>query len=250
MRGEQCDSWSTRSKNLRQVVLDTETTGLDVALGHRVIEIAGVEIVNRRLTGRHFHKYVNPERDVETGALQVHGITLEFLQDKPRFGDIASELIEFLDGAELIIHNAPFDVSFLDHELSLCEQDAIAGHCPLVTDTLRMARDLHPGKRNSLDALCERYQVDNSARTLHGALLDAELLAEVYLAMTRGQEMLVMDIGLPEQVFDDAEPGEQIFELEVIYASTEELAEHRRLLADIDNATKGGCVWSRLEAAA
>jgi len=235
---------------LRQVVLDTETTGLDVALGHRVIEIAGVEIVNRRLTGRHFHRYVNPERDVETGALQVHGITLEFLQDKPRFGDIASELIEFLSGAELIIHNAPFDVSFLDHELALCEQDAIAGHCPLVTDTLRMARDLHPGKRNSLDALCERYQVDNSARTLHGALLDAELLAEVYLAMTRGQEMLVMDIGLPEQVFDDAEAGEQIFELEVVYASPEELSEHRRLLVDIDNATKGGCVWNRLEAAA
>lgn len=235
---------------MRQVVLDTETTGLDVALGHRVIEIAGVEIVNRRLTGRHFHKYVNPERDVETGALQVHGLTFEFLQDKPRFGDIASELIEFLSGAELIIHNAPFDVSFLDHEFALCEQDAVAAHCPLVTDTLRMARDLHPGKRNSLDALCERYQVDNSARTLHGALLDAELLAEVYLAMTRGQETLVMDIGLPEQGLDDTEPGEQIFELEVIYASAEELAEHRRLLADIDNATKGGCVWSRLEAAA
>ena len=234
---------------VRQVVLDTETTGLDVALGHRVIEIAGVEIVNRRLTGRHFHKYVNPERDVETGALQVHGLTLEFLQDKPRFQDVVSELIEFLSGAELIIHNAPFDVSFLDHEFALCEQDAVAGHCPLVTDTLRMARDLHPGKRNSLDALCERYQVDNSARTLHGALLDAELLAEVYLAMTRGQETLVMDIGLPEQGFDDAELGEEMFELEVIYASGEELAEHRRLLANIDSATKGGCVWSRLEAA-
>jgi DNA polymerase-3 subunit epsilon len=235
---------------LRQVVLDTETTGLDVALGHRVIEIAGVEIINRRLTGRHFHKYVNPEREVETGALQVHGLTLEFLQDKPRFQDIASELIEFLSGAELIIHNAPFDVSFLDHEFSLCEQKAVAVHCSLVTDTLRMARDLHPGKRNSLDALCERYQVDNSARTLHGALLDAELLAEVYLAMTRGQEALVMDIGLPEQVLDDAELGEEIFELEVVYASVEELAEHQRLLADIDNASRGACVWVRLEAAA
>ena len=215
-----------------------------------MIEIAGVEIVNRRLTGRHFHKYVNPERDVETGALQVHGLTLEFLQDKPRFRDIASELIEFLSGAELIIHNAPFDVAFLDHEFALCEQEGIGAHCPLLTDTLRMARDLHPGKRNSLDALCERYQVDNSARTLHGALLDAELLAEVYLAMTRGQETLVMDIGLPEQGLGDAEPGEQVFELEVIYASAEELAEHKRLLADIDNATKGGCVWSRLEAVA
>ena len=164
---------------MRQIVLDTETTGLEVSLGHRVLEIAGVEIVNRRLTRRHFHKYLNPDRDIEAGALQVHGLTLEFLQDKPRFRDIVSEFLDFVDGAELIIHNAPFDVSFLDSELGLADLRPIATYCPVVTDTLRMARDLHPGKRNNLDVLCERYQVDNSARTLHGALLDAELLAEV-----------------------------------------------------------------------
>ncbi|HTS55386.1 MAG TPA: DNA polymerase III subunit epsilon [Burkholderiales bacterium] len=233
---------------MRQIVLDTETTGLEVSLGHRIIEIAGVEIVNRQLTRRHFHKYVNPERDIESGALQVHGLTLEFLQDKPRFRDIASELLEFLSGAELIIHNAPFDVSFLDHELALCELGPLATYCTAVTDTLRMARDLHPGKRNSLDALCERYEVDNSARTLHGALLDAQLLGEVYLAMTRGQEMLIMDIGLPEQDRADAEWGEAIPDLEVVYATQEELAAHRRQLEDIDKATKGGCLWQRLEA--
>ena len=233
---------------MRQVVLDTETTGLEVSLGHRVIEIAGVEIVNRRVTKRHFHKYVNPERDIESGALQVHGVTLEFLQDKPRFREIAAELLEFLSDAELIIHNAPFDVSFLDHELALCELESLATYCPAITDTLRMARDLHPGKRNSLDALCERYQVDNSARTLHGALLDAELLGEVYLAMTRGQEMLIMDIGLPEQDDTDAELGETIPDLEIVYATVEELVAHRRQLEDIDKATKGGCLWSRLEA--
>src|SRR5215813_8385970 len=209
---------------MRQIVLDTETTGLEVGMGHRVIELGAVEILNRRLTGRHFHRYLNPQRDIEAGALQVHGISLDFLQDKPCFADIGAEFVEFIRGAELIIHNAPFDVAFLDAELSLAQLEVIAVLCPMVTDTLRMARDLHPGKRNSLDALCERYEVDHSARTRHGALLDAELLAEVYLAMTRGQETLVMDIGLPEQVFDDAEPGEQIFELEVIYASVEELA--------------------------
>jgi DNA polymerase-3 subunit epsilon len=233
---------------MRQIVLDTETTGLEVSLGHRVIEIAGLEIVSRRLTRRHFHKYVNPERDIEAGALQVHGLTLEFLQDKPRFRDIVSELLEFLSGAELIIHNAPFDVSFLDHELALCELESLAAYCPTITDTLRMARDLHPGKRNSLDALCERYQVDNSGRTLHGALLDAELLGEVYLAMTRGQETLIMDIGLPEQDRTDVELGEAIPDLVVVYATEEELAAHKRQLADIDKATKGGSLWNRLEA--
>jgi DNA polymerase-3 subunit epsilon len=235
---------------VRQIVLDTETTGLEVSLGHRVIEIAGVEIVNRRLTRRHFHKYVNPERDIEPGALQVHGLTLEFLQDKPRFREIVSELLEFVTGAELIIHNAPFDISFLDHELALCELQPLAAYCPTITDTLYMARDLHPGKRNSLDALCERYEVDNSARTLHGALLDAELLGEVYLAMTRGQETFIMDIGLPEQGSIDIELGEAIPELEVVYATAGELEAHRRQLEDIDKATKGGCLWNRLEAAA
>jgi DNA polymerase-3 subunit epsilon len=233
---------------MRQIVLDTETTGLEVALGHRVIEIAGVEIINRRLTGRHFHKYLNPQRDVEQGALQVHGLTLEFLQDKPLFRDIVAELIEFVDGAELIIHNAAFDVSFLDSELALAALKPISVYCHTVTDTLRMARDLHPGKRNSLDALCERYLIDNSARTLHGALLDAELLAEVYLSMTRGQETLMMDVGQPERTSADFDLGEAIIELIVIAATEEELVAHQRQLEDIDKAAKGACVWKRLEA--
>jgi DNA polymerase III subunit epsilon len=233
---------------MRQIVLDTETTGLEVALGHRVIEIAGVEIINRRLTGRHFHKYLNPQRDVEQGALQVHGLTLEFLQDKPLFRDIVAELTEFVDGAELIIHNAAFDVSFLDSELALAALKPISAYCQTVTDTLRMARDLHPGKRNSLDALCERYQIDNSARTLHGALLDAELLAEVYLSMTRGQETLMMDVGQPERTSADLDLGEAVIELIVIAATEEELVAHQRQLEDIDKAAKGACVWKRLEA--
>ncbi len=232
---------------MRQIVLDTETTGLEASLGHRVIEIAAVEIANRRLTRRHFHKYLNPEREIEAGALEVHGLTFEFLQDKPRFREIASELLEFVSGAELIIHNALFDVCFLDSELALAGLDPIAAYCPMITDTLRMARDLHPGKRNSLDALCERYQVDNSARTLHGALLDAELLAEVYLAMTRGQEALIMDIGLPEQSSIDVDLGEGALEFVVIFATQEELAVHQRQLEDIDKAAKGGCLWKRLE---
>ncbi|HYL18280.1 MAG TPA: DNA polymerase III subunit epsilon [Burkholderiales bacterium] len=233
---------------MRQIVLDTETTGLEVALGHRIIEIAGVEIINRRLTGRHFHKYLNPQRDIEQGALQVHGLTLEFLQDKPLFADIVAELIEFVDGSELIIHNAAFDVSFLDSELALAALKPISAYCQTVTDTLRMARELHPGKRNSLDALCERYQIDNSARTLHGALLDAELLAEVYLSMTRGQETLMMDVGQPERTSADLDLGEAVIELIVISATEEELAAHQRQLEDIDRAAKGACVWKRLDA--
>jgi DNA polymerase-3 subunit epsilon len=233
---------------MRQIVLDTETTGLEVALGHRIIEIAGVEIINRRLTGRHFHKYLNPQRDIEQGALQVHGLTLEFLQDKPLFADIVAELIEFVDGAELIIHNAAFDVSFLDSEFALAALKPISAYCETVTDTLRMARELHPGKRNSLDALCERYQIDNSARTLHGALLDAELLAEVYLSMTRGQETLLMDVGEPERTSTDLDFGEAVIELIVISATEEELVAHQRQLEDIDKAAKGACVWKLLEA--
>ena len=234
---------------MRQIVLDTETTGLEASLGHRVIEIAAVEIANRRLTRRHFHKYLNPEREIEGGALEVHGLTLEFLQDKSRFREIALEFIEFVSGAELIIHNAAFDVAFLDNELALAGFEPVTAYCPVVTDTLRMARDLHPGKRNSLDALCERYQIDNSARTLHGALLDAELLAEVYLAMTRGQETLIMDIGLPERSISDLDFGEAAPELLVISATQEELAMHWHQLEDIDKATRGGCLWKRFEVA-
>jgi len=231
---------------MRQIVLDTETTGLEPEHGHRVIELGAVELVDRRPTGRHFHHYVNPERESDEAALRVHGISNEFLLDKPKFGDIAAEFLEYVSGAELIIHNAPFDVAFLNRELELAGLPPVASHCPAVTDSLKLARELHPGKRNGLDALCERYQVDNSARTLHGALLDAQLLAEVYLAMTRGQDSLLMD--LPDPALEDAEgeTGEPLT-LVVIRATGLELAEHAKQLADIDKASKGACVWKRLE---
>jgi DNA polymerase III subunit epsilon len=234
---------------MRQIVLDTETTGLEVVLGHRIIEIGAVEIVNRRLTGKRFHCYLNPEREIEPGALEVHGLSAEFLQDKPRFHDVASDFLEFVRGAELIIHNAPFDVGFLDQELRLMDLQPITEHCPQITDTLRMARDLHPGKRNGLDALCERYQVDNSARTLHGALLDAELLAEVYLAMTRGQETLLMDLGPVSRGAGEAEIDLSTLELVVVSATEDELAAHLQQLAAIEKASKGACLWMRFEAA-
>jgi DNA polymerase III subunit epsilon len=206
-----------------------------------------VEILNRRLTGHHFHRYLNPQRDIDAGALQVHGISLDFLQDKPCFQDVATEFIDFIRGAELIIHNAAFDIAFLDAELALAQIDLIAAHCPVVTDTLRMARDLHPGKRNSLDALCERYAVDHSARTRHGALLDAELLAEVYLCMTRGQEMLLMDIGLAVGSGAEDDFAESKYELIVLTATDEELSLHARQLEDIEACSRGACVWKRLE---
>jgi DNA polymerase-3 subunit epsilon len=234
---------------MRQIVLDTETTGLEVTQGHRIIEVGAVEIVNRRLTGKRFHRYVNPEREVDPGALEVHGLTVEFLQDKPRFREVAAEFLEFVLGAELVIHNAPFDVGFLDYELRLMDLQPIAEYCPQITDTLRMARDLHPGKRNGLDALCERYEVDNSARTLHGALLDAELLAEVYLAMTRGQETLVMDLAPAGRGAGDADLDLSAIQLVVLPATAEELAAHRQQLDAIDRIAKAGCVWKRLEAA-
>ncbi len=232
---------------MRQIVLDTETTGLEVTLGHRVIELAAVEITNRKITDHHFHCYLNPEREIDSGALAVHGITDEFLRDKPRFEDVASEFLDFIAGAELIIHNAPFDVAFLNHELSLIGRPPLEQHCAKITDTLRMAKDLHPGKRNSLDALCERYQVDNSQRSLHGALLDARLLAEVYLAMTRGQDSLMID--LPEErVILGQEEGEgSSGELVVLRASPEELAAHEAQLAAIERASGGCCIWLRLD---
>lgn len=180
---------------MRQIFLDTETTGLEHKFGHRIIEIACVEMRNRRLTNRHFHRYLNPDRDIDAGALSVHGISREFLLDKPRFADVAVEFLDFVRGGELVIHNAAFDVGFLNAELALLDMAPVDTVCQGVCDTLRMAKDLHPGKKNNLNALCERYGVDNSHRTLHGALLDAEILAEVYLAMTRGQESLIMDLG-------------------------------------------------------
>jgi DNA polymerase-3 subunit epsilon len=228
---------------MRQIVLDTETTGLDPALGHRVIEIAAVEIVNRRLTGNHFHHYLNPEREIDAGALQVHGISVEFLQDKPHFGDIADEFVAYLNGAELIIHNAPFDVGFLNQEFGLLERAAVAQYCPSVVDTLKMAKELHPGQRNNLDALCKRYQVDNSARTLHGALLDAELLAEVYLAMTRGQETLDIEAGEVDSEWG-ADDGAEALEWVVLPATAQELQEHDRYLEELDKANHGTCLWN------
>jgi len=235
---------------MRQIFLDTETTGLDPALGHRVIEIAAVEIVNRRFTDRHYHQYVNPEREIDAGALEVHGITSEFLADKPKFREVAKDMLEFIEGAELIIHNAPFDVAFLDHELGLLELQALRIYCPNVTDTLKMAKGLHPGKRNSLDALCERYQIDNSSRALHGALLDARLLAEVYLSMTRGQDSLLMDMGASSTPLLDSAFSTLDVELMVLRATPDELAEHAIQLDDIDKAAKGACLWKKIGSAA
>lgn len=233
---------------MRQIFLDTETTGLEPKLGHRIIEIAAIEMLNRRPTGRRFHYYLNPERESEAGALQIHGLTQEFLQDKQKFRDITQELLEFIDGAELIMHNAPFDVGFLNHELGLAELQPLRSYCHTITDTLKIAKDLHPGKKNNLDALCERYLVDNSRRTLHGALLDAELLTEVYLAMTRGQESLMMEVEIPPPL-----PGAAInpanLKLVVLRANAEELEAHTQQLEKIERESKGSCLWKRLESA-
>ena len=229
---------------MRQIVLDTETTGLEWQQGHRVIEIGCVEIVGRKLTGRRFHCYLNPGREIDPGAQAVHGITAEFLAYKPRFGEIAVELIDVIRGAELVIHNAAFDVGFLDNELGLLGMAPLAEVCGGVVDTLKLAKELNPGKRASLDVLCERHGIDNSGRTLHGALLDAELLAEVYLAMTRGQESLVMDLDLPPAAPEtgNGSPAERV-PLRVLCANEDELAAHEKLLDEITREAKGRCVW-------
>jgi DNA polymerase-3 subunit epsilon len=213
---------------MRQIVLDTETTGLDPALGHRVIEIGALEIVNRRPTGATYHVYLNPEREIDAGAVQVHGLTNEFLADKPRFADIAEAFLEFARDAELVIHNAPFDVGFLNAELAKLKEGPLKRYCT-VLDTLKLAKQLHPGQKNNLDALCRRYEVDNSGRAFHGALLDAELLAEVYLAMTRGQETLGIDIASPAET--EAAVLVRRGELKVARASASELAAHAAYLA-------------------
>ena len=227
---------------MRQAMLDTETTGLDPKLGHRIIEIAAVEMVNRRLTGNHYHCYLNPDREIDAGAQQVHGISAEFLQDKPRFKDVVEEFIAYVNGAELVIHNAPFDVGFLNHELGMIQRERINHFCPSVIDTLKMAKEVHPGQKNNLDALCRRYQVDNSARTLHGALLDAELLAEVYLALTRGQETLNIEM---EEVTVASALEQRVGqrELIVLKATPEELEAHQNYLEALDKASQGACVW-------
>jgi DNA polymerase-3 subunit epsilon len=228
---------------MRLVVLDTETTVLEVSQGHRIVEVAAVELVDRRLTGRHFHRYIDPQRPVDEGALRVHGLDEAFLADKPLFAEIAADLAEFVAGARLIIHNAPFDTGFLAAEFERVGQpdDSLLAD---VLDTLAMARELHPGKRNSLDALCERYGVDNSGRTLHGALLDAELLAEVYLAMTRGQESLITFLADEEAAgLATGDSGLQALALRVLRASEQEIAAHDAVLAGM--ADKSPPLWSQ-----
>jgi len=229
---------------MRQIILDTETTGLEPSEGHRIIEIGCVELIDRRLSGNHFHQYINPQREIDDGALEVHGISGEFLQDKPLFADIIGDLLEFVKGSELIIHNAPFDLGFLDSELSLLDrQDRMLDHVR-VLDTLELARDLHPGQRNSLDALCKRYEVDNSSRTLHGALLDAEILADVYLAMTGGQT----DLGLSFQADEptDHETGDLALDtrpsLRVLIANPQEISAHEARIRAIREKS-GHSLW-------
>jgi DNA polymerase-3 subunit epsilon len=227
----------------RQIVLDTETTGLNAKLGDRVIEIGCVELLHRRITERSFHRYVNPEREIDEGAVKVHGVTNDFLADKPKFADIAAEFLDYVRGAELVIHNADFDVEFLDRELAAAGLGKLSEHVSGVVDTLALARELHPGKRNSLDALCERYAISNARRTLHGAVVDAELLAEVYLAMTRGQERLGMELETPIAA---AAASIDASKLIAVRADAEEIAAHEALLDGIDKEARGGSVWRRL----
>jgi DNA polymerase-3 subunit epsilon len=234
---------------MRQIVLDTETTGLTVDDGHRIIEIGCLEIVNRRITGNNLHFYLNPEREIDAGAQAVHGISLDMLRDKPRFADVAADLLAFLGDAEVLIHNAAFDVGFLEAELARASLPRFAGRGRVV-DTLALARELHPGKRNSLDALCERYGVSNAHRRLHGALLDAELLADVYLAMTRGQETL--EIGLHSDpaagTRGEAPTDWPPVGLRVVRGSEREMQAHRDYLAALARDARGPSLWERLDA--
>jgi DNA polymerase-3 subunit epsilon len=231
---------------MRQVILDTETTGLNPATGDRVIEIGCVELVNRRLTERTFHHYINPERDIDAGAYAVHGLSRAFLSDKPVFAQIAEDLIEFVADAELIIHNAPFDLGFLDNEFALLKRTPFRTHASNVIDTLVNARQMFPGKRNSLDALCERFSISNTHRTLHGALLDAQLLAEVYVAMTRGQEDLTIDLIDYSANLDASGQTKPLpSNLMVMAASPEDCKLHEQILAEIAKASKKDPVWER-----
>ncbi len=237
---------------MRQIVLDTETTGLEPRLGHRIIEIGCVEVIDRRVTGNRYHQYINPEREIDEGAEEVHGISTAFLADKPVFADIVDDFLSFIKGAELVIHNAPFDVGFIDHELDLLNQPHNhVENISTVLDTLVLARKMHPGQKNNLDALCKRYDIDNSQRDLHGALLDAEILADTYLAMTGGQTMLSLggqgdhsdsnfsgtSHNSPRAVSVETE------KLRVIYAKEDELELHHQRLAGINDASNGNCVW-------
>lgn len=232
---------------MRQIVLDTETTGLDPAQGHKIIEIGCVELLNRKLTGNHFHVYINPLREIEAAALEVHGITNEFLSDKALFADVAESFLDFVKGAELIIHNAPFDIGFLDHELAALKKgyQGMSDYCA-VLDSLVMARKKHPGQKNNLDALCKRYMVDNTQRELHGALLDAEILADVYLMMTGGQSSFSLGYEEGSQK-DSADKVRRLAEdrqpLRVVRATDEELEAHEARLKEIDGSAENGCLW-------
>jgi len=234
---------------MRQIFLDTETTGLSADNGDRIIEIGCVEMVNRKLTGNNRHIYVNPGRDSHEEALKVHGITTEFLKDKPKFEEIADDLLAYLRGAEVIIHNAPFDLGFLDMEFGKLGHPKVREIVASVTDTLVMAKELYPGKRNSLDALCDRLEVDNSGRTLHGALLDAELLADVFINLTRGQDVLLMDDSSANEASGNGAPlmDLRVFNLPVLSANEQELAAHEVVLKQIDKDSKGKTVWRVLE---
>ena len=234
---------------MRRIVLDTETTGLELSEGHRIIEVACLELSDRKPTGRHFHRYVNPERAIDYAASEVHGLTIDDLQDKPRFGDIADEFLDFVNGAELLIHNAAFDLGFLNAELERAGRPRLDSLCR-IADTLEMARDIHPGRKNSLDALCERYAVDNSKRTLHGALLDAQLLADVWIAMTRGQETLDIGLATAQVVVElglaDAIPQAARI---VLRASGDERAAHAAMCERIERESQGRCLWMHLATA-
>ncbi|MDQ2917647.1 MAG: DNA polymerase III subunit epsilon [Casimicrobiaceae bacterium] len=240
---------------MRQLLLDTETTGLDPKQGHRIIEIAAVEVVDRRLTGRHRHYRLDPERDIDVAATEVHGMTRDDLRGKPRFVDIAGEFVEFARGAEWIIHNAPFDVAFFDYEFVLAGLPGVTSIYGRLLDTLALARESFPGKRNNLNALCERFGVSYAHRTLHGALLDAQLLAEVYLAMTRGQETLVIDMYVPSMPaggglsIDGAAMGAARHVVHRVVPDAAELAAHRAYLEALARESKAGCLWLSLETA-
>ena len=243
---------------MRQIVLDTETTGLEISDGHRIIEIGCVELINRRLTGNNFHVYLQPDRKSDPGAVEVHGITDEFLADKPRFADVVDEFMAYIDGSELVIHNAPFDIGFMNHELNILNkvmgtQWQPSEHYCSVLDTLVMARKMHPGKRVNLDALCRMYTIDNSQRTLHGALLDAEILADVYLMMTGGQADLILaeDSAASQEQGDDLQILQNMnadrAPLPVVRATDEELAVHEEYLGKVRKAS-GSCIWDSMKA--
>ena len=243
---------------MRQIVIDTETTGLDPRQGHRIIEVAALELVDRRATGRAVHFRLDPEREIDAGATEVHGMTWEDLKGKPRFREVAPEFVEFARGAEWIIHNAPFDVGFLDAEFRIAEIPDCADTYARLIDTLALARELFPGKRNSLDALCERFGIDNAHRSVHGAMLDAQLLTEVYLAMTRGQETLTIDMAAPSLISAaDVDPGGLAAgragtrqRVDVIEPTADELAAHKEYLAVLDKESGGRCLWLTIAPAA